>query len=36
MVRNIALGMTITIGMALTAPVAMAQQKQHVAYDTAA
>jgi hypothetical protein len=36
MVRNIALGMTITIGMALTAPLATAQQKQHVAYDTAA
>jgi hypothetical protein len=36
MVRNIALGMTITIGMALTAPVAMAQQKQHVSYNTPA
>jgi hypothetical protein len=34
MVRNIALGMTITIGMALTVPVAMAQQKQHVSYNT--
>jgi hypothetical protein len=36
MVRNIALGITITIGMALTAPVAMAQQKHHVSYDTPA
>ena len=36
MVRNVALGMTITIGMALTAPVAMAQQKQHVSYNTPA
>jgi hypothetical protein len=35
-VRNIALGLTITIGMALTAPVAMAQQKHHVSYDTPA
>jgi hypothetical protein len=34
MVRNIALGMTI--GMALTAPAAMAQQKHHVSYDTPA
>jgi hypothetical protein len=36
MVRNIVLGMTITIGMVLTAPVAVAQQKQHVSYDTPA
>ena len=36
MVRNIALGMTITIGMALTAPVAIAQQKKHVSYNTPA
>ncbi len=36
MVRNIALGTTIAIGMALTAPVAIAQQKQHVSYDTPA
>ena len=36
MVRNIALGITITIGMALTAPVAVAQQKHHVSYDTPA
>src|SRR5262249_13636605 len=36
MVRNIALGTTITIGMALTAPVALAQQKHHVSYDTPA
>jgi hypothetical protein len=36
MVRNIALGMTIAIGMALTAPVVMAQQKQHVFYNTPA
>jgi hypothetical protein len=36
MLRNIALGTTITIGIALTAPAAMAQQKQHVAYDTPA
>ena len=36
MVRNIALEMTTAIGMALTAPVAMAQQKQHVSYNTPA
>ena len=36
MARNIGLGMAITIGMALTAPVAMAQQKQHVSYNTPA
>jgi hypothetical protein len=36
MVRNMALGMTITIGIALTVPVAMAQQKQHVSYNTPA
>ena len=36
MFRNIAPGMTITIGMALTAPVAMAQQKHHVSYDSPA
>jgi len=36
MVRNIALRMTITIGMALIAPMATAQQKQHVSYNTPA
>jgi hypothetical protein len=36
MFRNIALGMTITLAMALTAPVAIAQQKHHVSYDTPA
>ncbi len=36
MVRSIALGMTTAIGMALIAPVAMAQQKQHVGYNTPA
>ena len=36
MFRTIALGMTMTIGMALTAPVAMAQQKHHVSYDSPA
>ena len=36
MVRNIALGMTITIGMALIAPVAMAEQRQHIGYSTPA
>jgi hypothetical protein len=36
MVRNIALGMTIIIGTALTTPVAMAQEKRHVSYDTPA
>ena len=36
MLRKIALGMTITLGVALTAPVAMAQQKHHVSYDTPA
>ena len=36
MVRNIALGMTITIVMALTAPAAIAQQNQHVSYNTPA
>ena len=34
--RNIARLMAIAIGMALNAPVAMAQQKHHVSYDTPA
>src|SRR5262249_50911037 len=36
MVRNVALGMTVALGVALTAPVAMAQEKHHVSYDTPA
>jgi hypothetical protein len=36
MVRSIALGMTIIIGMALSAPVAMAQEKHHVSYNSPA
>jgi hypothetical protein len=36
MLRSIALGMMITLAMALTAPVAIAQQKHHVSYDTPA
>jgi hypothetical protein len=36
MVRNVALGMTIAVGIALTAPAAMAVEKQHVSYNTPA
>jgi hypothetical protein len=36
MLRNIALGTTIMIGMAVTAPVAMAHEKHHVSYDSPA
>lgn len=36
MFRNIALGMTIALAVPLTVPVAIAQQKHHISYDTPA
>jgi hypothetical protein len=36
MTRNIALGVTIAIGMVLATSVAMAQQKQHLVFKTPA